>query len=128
MTEISNNIQNTPVQAQHSTDYNTDAHTSTNMKVERPKITAYQGPASMPQHNVYSDQKASLKIRQINDDIYEGSKGFVPKKISKKSNIDKLEKSQEIKNEFDSKLYFKIFGGLTLTAIIIAGLRKIRRK
>lgn len=126
MTEVYNNQ---PVLAQNSVNYNTEAHMSSNMKVERPKIVASQGPSAMPINHIYSDKEASARMRQINDDIYEGSKGFVTKKVRKKSNIDKLEKSQEVtENGFNSKLYFKIFGGLTLSAIIIAGLRKIRRK
>ena len=48
-------------------------------------------------------------MQSINTDIYEGAK-------KEKSN-----------HEFNRKLYFKIFGGVALTAAGIAGFSKIRK-
>ena len=47
-------------------------------------------------------------MQQINTDIYEGAK------------------KEKAKNDFDKKLYFKIFGGVALFSAGIAGVYKIR--
>lgn len=131
MTEIYNNVSNIP---QNSTanvteGVQTEAHYSSNMKVERPKVIPSQGPSVIGGKQVYSDKDANLRMKQINQDIYENSKKYRTKKSRKKSNIDKIEKNTEAaQHEFDSKTFLKIFGGLSLSAIIIAGVRKIRRK
>ncbi len=87
---------------------NIDAHYSTNMKVTKPKIVAYEAPPELPKHRLFSDKEATKKIQQINTDIYEGAK-------KEKSN-----------HEFSFSKFFKIFSGITLAAIIIACIRKCK--
>ena len=89
---------------------NTDigAHYSSDMKVQKPKVTMYEAPPELPKHHLFSDKDATKRMQEINTDIYEGSR-------KEKSN-----------NGFNRSTFFKIFGGITLTAIIIACIRKIR--
>ena len=89
--------------------YNIEAHYSNDMKVKRPKVTTFEAPSVIPKHHLFSDKDASKKMQEINTDIYEGSQ---------------KEKSQ---HEFNRKLYFKIFGGITLATAGIAGISKIRQ-
>lgn len=85
-----------------------EAHYSTETKVKRPKLVAAEAPASLPKQVLFSNQDADKRMQQINTDIYEGAK------------------KEKAKNDFDKKLYFKIFGGVTLLTAGIAGIYKIR--
>ena len=85
-----------------------EAHYSTETKVKRPKLVAAEAPASLPKQVLFSNQDADKRMQQINNDIYEGAK------------------KEKTKNDFDKKLYFKIFGGITLLTAGIAGIYKIR--
>lgn len=85
-----------------------EAHYSTETKVKRPKLVAAEAPASLPKQVLFSNQDADKRMQQINTDIYEGAK------------------KEKAKNDFDKKLYFKIFGGITLLTAGIAGIYKIR--
>ena len=85
-----------------------EAHYSTETKVKRPKLVAAEAPASLPKQILFSNQDADKRMQQINTDIYEGAK------------------KEKAKNDFDKKLYFKIFGGITLLTAGIAGIYKIR--
>lgn len=85
-----------------------EAHYSTETKVKRPKLVAAEAPASLPKQVLFSNQDADKRMQQINTDIYEGAK------------------KEKTKNDFDKKLYFKIFGGVTLLTAGIAGIYKIR--
>lgn len=85
-----------------------EAHYSTETKVKRPKLVAAEAPASLPKQVLFSNQDADKRMQQINTDIYEGAK------------------KEKTKNDFDKKLYFKIFGGITLLTAGIAGVYKIR--
>ena len=85
-----------------------EAHYSTETKVKRPKLVAAEAPASLPKQILFSNQDADKRMQQINTDIYEGAK------------------KEKTKNDFDKKLYFKIFGGVTLLTAGIAGIYKIR--
>ena len=85
-----------------------EAHYSTETKVKRPKLVAAEAPASLPKQILFSNQDADKRMQQINTDIYEGAK------------------KEKTKNDFDKKLYFKIFGGITLLTAGIAGIYKIR--
>jgi len=87
---------------------NIDANYSTNMKVAKPKISAYEAPPELPKHHLFSDKDANQKIQKINTDIYEGA-------AKEKAN-----------HEFSFSKFFKIFGGITLTALVIACIRKLR--
>ena len=85
-----------------------EAHYSTETKVKRPKLVAAEAPASLPKQVLFSNQDADKRMQQINTDRYEGAK------------------KEKAKNDFDKKLYFKIFGGVTLLTAGIAGIYKIR--
>ena len=85
-----------------------EGHYSTETKVKRPKVTAAEAPASLPKRVLFSNEDANKRMQQINTDIYEGAK------------------KEKAKNDFDKKLYFKIFGGVTLLTAGIAGVYKIR--
>ena len=87
-------------------DLNIEAHYSTNMKVKPPRLTVNDIPSKIPTHQVFSPQEADNKLKQINTDIFVNAK-------KEASNRD-----------FDTKLYFKIFGGVVLTTAIISCLRK----
>ena len=91
--------ENLPVQI------NIEAHTSNNMKVERPKVTA-NFLQSLPMNNKYSYKEADNQLRQINTDIYEGTK------------------KEKSKHEFNAKRYFTIFGILALLTAAITCFRK----
>ena len=85
-----------------------DAHYSTETKVKRPKITAAEAPSALPKQVLFSNKDADKRMQQINTDIYEGAK------------------KEKTKNDFDKKLYFKIFGGVALFSTGIAGVYKLR--
>ena len=85
-----------------------EGHYSTETKVKRPNIVAAEAPAILPKQKLFSNQDADKKMQQINTDIYEGAK------------------KEKTKNDFNKKLYFKIFGGITLLTAGIAGVYKIR--
>ena len=85
-----------------------EAHYSTETKVKRPKVVAAEAPAILPKHKLFSNKDADKKMQKINTDIYEGAK------------------KEKTKNDFDKKLYFKIFGGVALFSAGIAGVYKIR--
>ena len=126
MTEINNiptNIQPPPVQ--NAGNPETDAHYSSDLKVKRPKIVPAEGPEMLSPVHVFNDRDATLKMKQINNDIYEGSKTYTPKK-KKKSKLSKIESKEDSKHGFNSKQYFKIFASLALAVLAFAGIRKIR--
>ena len=88
-------------------DLNIQAHYSDNMKVSSPKVPAL-APLNLPNQNYIQrvNKEADEQVKQINYDIYVGTQ-------KERSN-----------RAFDKVLYFKIFGGITLAAIIVACLRK----
>lgn len=85
-----------------------EGHYSTETRVKRPKIVAAEAPAILPKQTLFSNKDADKRIQQINTDIYEGAK------------------KEKTKNDFNKKLYFKIFGGVALFSAGIAGVYKIR--
>lgn len=87
-----------------------EGHYSNETKVKRPKITAAEAPAALPKRTLFSEQEAKIRLNEINTDIYQGAK------------------KEKSKNEFNKSLYFKIFGGVALTAAGIAGIYKFRKK
>jgi len=128
MTEINNipaNIQTPPAQSAGNPE--TDAHYSSDMKVKRPKIVPSEGPAMLSPVHVFNDRDATLKMKQINNDIYEGSKNYNPPK-KRKSELSKIESKEDSKHGFNSKQYFKIFASLALAVLAFAGIRKIRNR
>jgi len=91
-------------------DLNINAHYSDNMKIQRPKVPAF-APNNLPNQNYVQsvNKEADSVVKQINYDIYSGAA------------------KEKSKHGFNKILYFKIFGGITLAAIIVACLRKFRK-
>ena len=85
-----------------------EAHSSDNMKLERPKVSANDMLINLPVQKSYNDKEASQRIKQINQDIYQGTK------------------KEKSKHEFNLKRYFTIFGILGLLTAAIAYFRKGR--
>ncbi len=147
MTEINNynSYMSKPV-VQYTTvdsvaDENLDAHTSTNMKVTKPKIVVADASSNIPKMTMFSDIEANKRVKEINNDIYESTAST---KQAGGSNVwpdmnnleDKLDIKKQTKKEedsggtrrgFNSKLYFKIFCGVGITAIILKCLRHFRK-
>ena len=85
-----------------------EAHNSNNMKLERPKVSANNILTNLPAKKTFSDKEASAKLKQINQDIYQGTK------------------KEKSKYEFNLKRYFTIFGVLALATAIITYFRRGR--
>lgn len=91
-------------------DLNIDAHYSNDMKVKRPSVNIAAAPQGYINNTkLFSEDEANKKVQEMNTDIYE--------KASK----------ERAKHEFNSSLYFKIFGGVILGAAGIAGYNKIKK-
>jgi len=89
-------------------DLNIQAHYSNDMKVKRVRRSVNNIPNSIPTHHLITPHEMDTKMRSINTDIYEGRQ------------------KEEANHVFNSKLYFKIFAGVTLFSAIIACIRKFR--
>ena len=87
----------------------TDAYYTTELKV-KPQLSAASPPLVLPKGYSFSDKDASRRMQTINTDIYQGAK------------------KEKTSNEFNKKLYFKIFGGVVLFTAGIACIRKFFRK
>lgn len=115
MSEIQNySINNMPsphsiISMKGESDFNIEAHTSSNMKVQRPKVTPADLTINLPVKQVFSDRDATKRMQSINTDIYEGAK------------------KEKEKHEFNFKRFFTIFGIIALLTLI-AGLRKSKGK
>ena len=86
-----------------------DAHYTNDMKLQPPKVELAQAPPLLPRHQLFSDKEATKKIQQINTDIYVNSK------------------KEKTKHGFNYSAFFKIFGGLSIIAIILACIHKFRK-
>ena len=89
-------------------DLNIQAHYSDNMKVTRTRRNVNDIPTNLPANHLISPRELDLRMRSIDTDIYEG------------------QKKEKANHDFNSKLYFKIFAGVTIFSAIIACIRKIR--
>ena len=87
---------------------NTGSYNSTNMKVSRPKISAANITAKIDSGK-FDDKAATRKMQNINSDIYENAR-------KEKSN-----------HGFSFKSFIKVFSGVVLTALSLAGIYKLRR-
>ena len=78
-----------------------EAHTSTNMKVKRPKVTQNDLKITLPAKKAFSDKEATKRMQAINTDIYEGAA------------------KEKEKHVFNFKRFFTIFGiiGLLTAAL-----------
>ena len=109
MTDIQTyNYNNSPpnFRSKNEENFNLEAHTSTNMKVKRPKVTPNDLNVMLSNKPVFSDKEATKRMQAINTDIYEGA-------VKEKE-----------KHEFNLKRYFTIFGILALLTAAITYFRK----
>lgn len=113
--------------------YNLEAHTSSDMKVKRPRVVADEGPAYIPRKNVYSDQAANEKIKNINSEIFrmthngQDSSQYTLKPLDTDRFDIKIYESRNKENEkhgFNFKRYFTIFGIIALLTAAISYLCK----
>ena len=114
MAEVYNNYNSVnrivqPPNENELSQYNIEAHTSSNMKVERPKLVPAEAPSVIPTTHLFSDADATKRMQSINTDIYEGSK------------------KEKSKHEFNRSLYFKIFGGVLFATAGVAGISRIKK-
>ena len=86
--------------------FNIDAHTSTNMKVKRPKVQPNDVLITLPDKKPFYDKEATKRLQAINTDIYENA-------VKEKD-----------KHEFSFKRYFTIFGIMALLTAAITYLCK----
>lgn len=85
-----------------------EGHYSTQTKVKNPAREVAEAPAVLPKNKLFSEKEAKQKINSINNDIYEGTV------------------KERKKHEFNRSLYFKIFGGVAIAGVGIAGINKIK--
>jgi len=111
MSDIQTYTYNSPPQPnslpQREEAFELGAHTSSNMKVKRPKVTPNDLNIVLTTKPVFSDKEATKRMQTINTDIYEGAK------------------KEKDKHEFNLKRYFTIFG---LFALLTAAITYFRRK
>ena len=109
MTDIqnySNNMLSPPIKGGESVSFNLDAHTTSNMKLERPKVNSADFNSAIKNYNKYSHLESTKHLQEINNDIYQ-----------------RAHKEKE-KHEFNFKRYFTIFGIIGLLTAAIAYFRK----
>lgn len=85
-----------------------EAHYTTDTKVKPANVGVAHAPLELPRHKPFSNDAAEQKMQAINTDIYVAAR------------------KEKKEHEFNKKLYFKIFGGVTLLTAGIAGVYKIR--
>ena len=89
--------------------YNFNAHTSTSMKIKRPKVDPNDLKVILPDKKPFSDKEATKRMQAINTDIYEGAT------------------KEKQKHEFNLKRYFTIFGIMALLTAAITCFRRGKR-
>ena len=57
-----------------TTNYDLNAHYTSNPKVERPQRAIVSAPNNLPVMNLYNDRDANNRMKSINNDIYQGFK------------------------------------------------------
>ena len=82
--------------------FNLEAHTSSNMKLERPKVNVAIAPPLIQTKRLFKPEEAEKNLRQINTDIYEGTQ------------------KEKNHHDFNFKRYFTIFGILGILTAAIA--------
>ena len=95
-----------PIKAKEKNDFVIEAHTSSDMKVKRPIVSANELNSLLPSKPVFSDREATKRMQAINTDIYEGAK------------------KEKEKHEFNLKRFFTIFGIITLLTAAFTYLRR----
>ena len=107
MSEIINNTNNSPPIFKGDNGLILEAHSSSKMKLDRPKVTdADFSQRLLTDKTAYSKKEADNRLKTLNNDIYQGAK------------------KEKEKHEFNLKRYFSIFGILALLAAAIGYFRK----
>ena len=83
-----------------------EAHTTSNMKLEHPKVNSAEFNNALTNYNKYSHMEATKHLKEIDKDIYQRTH------------------KEKSKHEFNFKRYFTIFGILGLLTAAIAYFRK----
>ena len=83
-----------------------EAHTTSNMKLERPKVNSADFSAALTNYSKYSHAESKKHLKALDKDIYQHA-----------------HKEKE-KHEFNFKRYFTIFGILGILTAAIAYFRK----
>ena len=99
--EVSSNVQNP--------DLNIQAHYSNNMKVKRTKRSVNSIPYVTLTNRLVTSKELDSRMKTIDTDIYEGAR------------------KEQTKHDFNSGLYFKIFGSVAIATAIIACIRKFKK-
>lgn len=86
--------------------FNLQAHTTSNMKLERPKITSADFTNALNNYTKYSNAESKKQLKAIDKDIYQRAK------------------KEKDRHEFNFKRYFTIFGILGLLTAAITYFRK----
>jgi len=82
------------------------AHTTSNMKLERPKVNSADFNIALNNYSKYSHLESNKQLKEINKDIYQRTK------------------KEKGKHEFNFKRYFTIFGILGLLTAAITCFRR----
>ena len=101
-----NNIKPYPLPLKGEDTFLLEAHTTSNMKLDRPKVKSTDFSSALNNYNKYSHAESTKQLNAINNDIYQNTK-------KKKGSHD-----------FNFKRYFTIFGILGLLTAAIAYFRK----
>ena len=106
-TKIYPNIKTPSFRGNGDSSFNLDAHTSSNMKVERPKITVAEfSNQPLKINSKFSIKDANKKLNNINEDIAVNAR------------------NEKSKHEFDTKRYFTFFGIIALLTAAFAYFRR----
>ena len=103
-----------------TTNYNLNAHYTSNPKVERPQRAIVSAPNNLPVMHLYNDRDANNRMKSINNDIYQGFK---------------QEKQKDLKIEYSKKRtvgdagpytnFLKGFVAVILGILTFLGIKKV---
>ena len=103
-----NNLMSPQFTGDKSNALNLEAHTTSNMKLERPKVTSADFKNTLNNYSKYSHTESKKQLKAIDKDIYQ-----------------RAQKEKE-RHEFNFKHYFTICGIVALLAGAIAYFRRGR--
>lgn len=99
-----NKLHSPPIKGEN--DLKLEAHSTSNMKLERPKVTSADFTAALKNYSKFSHAESKQRLKAIDNDIYQ-----------------RANKEKE-KHEFNFKRYFTIFGILGILTAAFAYFRK----
>ena len=97
---------NTSLPFKKEDSFNLEAHTTSNMKLERPKVSSDDFNIAIDNYNKYSHKEITKHLDDINKDVYQRAH------------------KEKVNHDFNFKRYFTIFGILGLLTAAIAYFRK----